>query len=142
MTNLDSLTFIKRLFSSFSSASVMSLPFSSFIVPFFVWNVHLVTPVFLKRSLIFLILLFSSISLRISPCCCLELCIQLDMSFPFSFYCWKMITVALRKLRELSSAILRHSTLGWCLCQSSAGRHNKYSLDRIVVNGIIVTKDM
>ena len=36
MTNLDSLTFLKRLFSSFSSASVMSLPFSSFIVPFFV----------------------------------------------------------------------------------------------------------
>ena len=42
------------------SASVRSLPFLSFIVPILVWNVPLIFPVFLKRSLLFPILLFSS----------------------------------------------------------------------------------
>ena len=45
-----------------SSASVRSLPFLSFIVPFFAWNIPLVYLIFLKRSLVFPILLFSSIS--------------------------------------------------------------------------------
>ena len=45
-----------------SSASVRSIVFLSFIVPIFAWNVPLVSPVFLKRSLVFPILLFSSIS--------------------------------------------------------------------------------
>ena len=47
-----------------SSASVRSMPFLSFIVPIFAWNVPLVSLIFLKRSLIFPILLFSSISLQ------------------------------------------------------------------------------
>ena len=47
-----------------SSASVRSIPFLSFIVPIFAWNVPLVSPIFLKRSLAFPILLFSSISLH------------------------------------------------------------------------------
>ena len=42
-----------------SSASVRSIPFLSFIVPFFAWNISLVSLIFLKRSLVFLILLFS-----------------------------------------------------------------------------------
>ena len=46
------------------SASVRSIPFLSFIVPFFAWNDPLVTLIFLKKSLVFPILLFSSISLR------------------------------------------------------------------------------
>ena len=46
-----------------SSPSVKSLPFLSFIEPIFVWNVPLVSLIFLKRSLVFPILLFSSISL-------------------------------------------------------------------------------
>ena len=46
------------------SASVRSIPFLSFIEPIFAWNVHLVSPIFLKRSLDFPILLFSSISLH------------------------------------------------------------------------------
>ena len=45
-------------------ASVRSIPFLSFIVPIFSWNVPLVSLIFLKRSLVFLILLFSSISLH------------------------------------------------------------------------------
>ena len=44
-----------------SSASVKSRPFLSFIVPIVAWNVPLVTLIFLKRSLVFPILLLSSI---------------------------------------------------------------------------------
>ena len=47
-----------------SSASVRSILFLSFIVPIFAWNASLVCLIFLKRSLVFLILLFSSISLH------------------------------------------------------------------------------
>ena len=47
-----------------SSASVGSIAFLSFIVPIFAWNVPLVSLIFLKRSLVFPILLFSSISLH------------------------------------------------------------------------------
>ena len=45
-------------------ASVMSISFLSFIVPIFSWNVCLVSLIFLKTSLVFPILLFSSISLH------------------------------------------------------------------------------
>ena len=47
-----------------SSASVRSIPFLSFIVLIFAWNASLVSLIFLKRSLVFPILLFSSISLH------------------------------------------------------------------------------
>ena len=47
-----------------SSASVRSIPFLSFIEPIFAWNVPLVSLIFLTRSLVFPILLFSSISLH------------------------------------------------------------------------------
>ena len=46
-----------------SSASVRSIPLLSFIEPIFAWNVPLVSLIFLKRSLVFHILLFSSVSL-------------------------------------------------------------------------------
>ena len=45
-----------------SSASFRSMPLLSFIVPIFAWNVPLVSLIFLKRSLVFTILLFSSTS--------------------------------------------------------------------------------
>jgi len=47
-----------------SSASIRSIPFLSFIKPIFAWNVPLVSLIFMKRSLVFPILLFSSISLH------------------------------------------------------------------------------
>ena len=47
-----------------SSASVRSIPFLSFIEPIFAWNVPWVSLIFLKRSLVFPILLFSSIPLH------------------------------------------------------------------------------
>ena len=47
-----------------SSASVRSIPFLSLIEPIFAGNVPLVSLIFLKRSLVFPILVFSSISLH------------------------------------------------------------------------------
>ena len=47
-----------------SSASIRSITYLSFIVPIFSWNVPLITLIFLKTSLVFHILLFSSISLH------------------------------------------------------------------------------
>ena len=62
-----------------SSASVRSIPFLSFIVPIFVWNVSLVSLIFLKSSLVFPILLFlyffaliTEEGFLISPCYSLE----------------------------------------------------------------------
>ena len=46
------------------SGSVRSLPFLFFMEPIVAWNVPLVSLIFLKRSLVFPILLFSSISLH------------------------------------------------------------------------------
>ena len=46
-----------------SFASFRSIPFLSFIEVIFAWNVPLVSLIFLKRALVFPILLFSSISL-------------------------------------------------------------------------------
>ena len=50
-----------------STASVRSIPLLSFLEPIFAWNVPLVSLISLKRSLVFPILLFSSISLHWSP---------------------------------------------------------------------------
>ena len=48
-----------------SSASLLgSIPFLSYIEPIFAWNIPLVSLIFLKRSIVFPILLFSSISLH------------------------------------------------------------------------------
>ena len=47
-----------------SSAPVRSIPFLFFIETIFAWNVPLVSLIFLKRSLVFSILVFSSISLH------------------------------------------------------------------------------
>ena len=75
-----------------SSASVKSIPFLPFIESIFAWNVHLVSLIFLKRSLVFPIILFSSISLQwslrkpfLSLCYSLDLCIQTGISLLFSF---------------------------------------------------------
>ena len=47
-----------------SSASVRSIPFLSFIETIFAWSFPLVSLIFLKRYIVFPILLFSSISLH------------------------------------------------------------------------------
>jgi len=80
-----------HLFLTFS-ASVRSIPFLSFTEPIFALNVPLVSLIFLKRSLVFPILLFSSSffaliteeGFLISPCYSLELWIQMGISFLYS----------------------------------------------------------
>ena len=68
-----------------SSASYRSMPFLSFIVPIFAWNVPLVSLVFLKRSLGFPILLFSFISLHLMLM--LGKCLFCTL---FSMYCYSL----------------------------------------------------
>ena len=74
-----------------SSASVRSIPFPSFIKPICVWNVPLVSLIFLKGSLVVPILLFSSFFALIAEegfliflCYSLELCIQMGISLLFA----------------------------------------------------------
>ena len=52
-----------------SSASLRSIPFLSFIIYIFAWNVPLVSQIFLKRSLLLLLLLcrFSCVRLSATP---------------------------------------------------------------------------
>ena len=68
--SLRSFSYSSSLYSChfflISSASVRSIPFLSFIVPIFAWSVPLVSLVLLKISLIFPILLISTISLYCS----------------------------------------------------------------------------
>ena len=76
-----------------ASASVRSIPFPSFIVPIFAWNVPLVSVTFLEElsslshSIVFLYFfaLITEEGFLISPCYSLELCIQIGISFFFSF---------------------------------------------------------
>ena len=76
-----------------SSASVRPIPFLSYIVSIFAWNIPLVSLIFLKRSLVFRSLLFplylfaliAEEGFLISACCSLELCIQMGISLLFSF---------------------------------------------------------
>ena len=79
-----------------SSAAVRLLPFPSFIMSILTWNVPLISPIFLKRALVFPILFFllflcivhSRMNVLISPCYSLELHIQLGISFPFLLVFW------------------------------------------------------
>ena len=69
-----------------SSASVRSIPYLSFIVPIFAWNVPLVSLIFLKslsHSFVFLYFfaLITEEGFHISSCYSLELCIQMLISF-------------------------------------------------------------
>ena len=74
-----------------SSASVRSLPFLSFIEPIFTWNVPLVSLIFLKRSLVFPILFFFSISLHWSlRKAFLSLAILSNFVFRCLYISWKL----------------------------------------------------
>jgi len=104
-------------FSLISSPSVRSLLFLSFIVPIFAWNVHLVSQVFLKRSLIFPIffvflcviaLLTYDFFSFISPCYSLELCIQMGISFPFSFAFFVLLFSAICKASSDNHFVFLH----------------------------------
>ena len=103
-----------------SSAFVQTLPFLFFIVPTMAWNVPVISPISLMRSLVLLILLFSSLywhcsfkSPLISLCYSLELCIQLSISFPFSlaFGFFPLLFVKPPQTTTLPSCI--SFSLGW-----------------------------
>ena len=76
-----------------SSASVRSIPLLFFIVPIFAWNVPFSISNFLEEissfSLSIVFLYFFALIIKevflISPCYSLELCIQMSISFLFSF---------------------------------------------------------
>ena len=75
-----------------SSASVRSLTFLSFIVPIFQLSIPMVSPIFLKWSILFtiyyfplILALFTYEDFIISPCYSLEVYISLGISFPFLF---------------------------------------------------------
>ena len=75
-----------------SSASVRSLPFLSFIVPIFTWNIPLVSLIFWRDlqsfpfcCFLYFFSLITEEGFLISHCYSLELCIQMCISFLFSF---------------------------------------------------------
>ena len=76
-----------------SSAFVRSIPFLSFIVLIFAWNIPLASLISLRRSLslspsivfLYFFALIAEEGFLISPCYSLELCVQMLISFLFSF---------------------------------------------------------
>ena len=88
-----------------SSASVRSIPFLPFIVPIFIWNIPSVSLIFLKKisslSHFIVFLYFSALiteeGFLISPRYSLVLCIQMDLSFLFSFAFSSHLTSAICK---------------------------------------------
>ena len=103
-----------------SSASTRSLPFLSFIVPIFKQNIPFIFPSFLKRSLVFSLLLFSSsfmhCSLKKAACVSLlvfgTLCL-VGCTFPFSlaFHFSSFFFVKPPQITTLPSCFSFH--LGW-----------------------------
>ena len=94
-----------------SAASVRSIPFLSFIEPIFAWNVPLVSLIFLKRSLVFHILLFSSISLHWS------------LRKAFLSLLANLWNSAFRCLYLSFSALLFTSLLFTAICKASPDSH-------------------
>ena len=119
-----------------SSVFVKSLPFLSFIEPIFAWNVPLVSLIFLKRSLVFLILLFSSISLHWLPRKALSLLAILwtlhsnGNIFPF-LLCFSLPFFSLLFVRLPQTAILLFFisfSWGWSWFLSSVQCHEPPSI--------------
>ena len=107
-----------------------STQFLSYIVPIFAWNVPLVSLIFL-RSLVFPILLFSSISLHWSLrkdllsllAIFLELCIQISISFLFSFtFLSSSFLSYLKASSDIHFAFLHFFFLGMVLITASIHR--------------------
>ena len=91
-----------------SSASVRSILFLSFFVPIFAWNVPLLSLIFLKRSLVFPFLLFSSISFHWSlrkPFLCV-LAILMNSAFRWVYLSFSPLPLA----SLLSSTICKPSS--------------------------------
>ena len=94
-----------------SFTSIRSLPFLSFIVPILAWNVPLIFPIFLNRSLGFPFLLFSSIFLH----CSLKKAL---LSLPAIFW-----NSAFRWVYLYLSPLLFTSLLFSAICKASSDNH-------------------
>ena len=94
-----------------SFASVKSIPFLSFIVPIFAWNVPLVSLIFLKRSLVFPILLFSSIPLHwlFRKAFLSLLAILWNSAFTWAYLSFSLLPFT--------------SLLFWAICKASSENH-------------------
>ena len=111
-----------------SSASVRSLPFLSFIEPIFAWNVPWVSLIFLKRTIVFLTLLFSSISLHwslrkafLSLLAILWNSASNGYIFPF-FLCFLLLFFSqlfVRSLQDSHFAFLHFFSMGMVLITAS-----------------------
>ena len=102
-----------------SSASVRSIPFLSLIEPIFAWNVPLISLIFLKRSLVFPVLLFSSISLHWS------------LRKAFLSLLAILWNSAFRCLYLSFSPLLFASLLFTAICKASPDSHVKWYIKRI-----------
>ena len=124
-----------------SSASVRSIPFLSFIEPIFAMKCSLGISNFLEEisslshSIVFLYFfaLIAEEGFLISPCYSLELCIQMDRSFLFSFAFSSLLFSAICKASSdnhfgflhfffLGMVLITAScTMSWTSVQSSSG---------------------
>ena len=91
-----------------SLAPTRSLPFLSFIVPIVGWNVPLMFPFFLKRSLVFPLLLFSSIIEHCSLKKAFLSLLAIFWNFVFHWLCLSLSPLVLASLH--SSAICKASS--------------------------------
>ena len=113
--SLISFLYISSVYSCYrffvSSVSVSSLPFLSLTISIFAWNVPLVSLISLKRSLVFPILLFFSISLHWS----------LTKAFlSLSAILWNS---AFRWMYLIFSPLLYASLLFPAICNASSDNH-------------------
>ena len=106
-----------------SPVSVRSIPFLSFIEPIFALNFPLVSLIFLKRSLLshsivflYFFALITEEGFLISPSYSLELCIQMSISFLFSFaFGFSIFTAICKTSSESHFPFLRFFFLGMVL---------------------------
>ena len=106
-----------------SSASVRFIPFLSFIEPIFAWNLSLYFSNFLEEisslshSIVFLYFfaLIAEKGFLISPCYSLELCIQMGISFLFSFAFCFLFTAIFKTSSDSHFAFLHFFLLGMVL---------------------------
>ena len=119
-----------------SSASVRYIPFLFFTVPVFAWNVPLVSLILLKRSLVFPILLFSSISLHWSlrKAFLSLLAILWKSAFKWVYLLFSplplaslLFTAICKASSDNHFAFLQFSFWGWSLSLSPVQRHESPS---------------
>ena len=113
------------------------IPFMSFIKPIFAWNVPLAISNFLEEisslshSIIFLYFftLFAEEDFLISSCYSLELCIQMGISFLYSFaFHFSSFTAICKASSDSHFAYLHFFFLGWSLSLSPVQCHKPPSI--------------